>query len=69
MPKKGGKKRGCGSLVGGENGVDFNIWEGGRKEGFAEALLLHVKALLLALKALLLYPKSIAFIWGLNDRQ
>ncbi len=53
----------------GENGVDFNIWEGGRMEGFAEALLLHVKALLLALKALLLYPKSIAFIWGLNDRQ
>ena len=53
----------------GENGVDFNIWEGGRKEGFAEALLLHVKALLLALKALLLYPKSIAFICGLNDRQ
>ena len=62
-------KKGCGSLVRGENGVDFNIWEGGRMEGFAEALLLHAKAMLLRAEAMLLYPKSIASIWGLNDRQ
>ena len=52
-----------------ENGVDFNIWEGGRMEGFAEALLLHAEALLLHVKSIASARRSIAFIWGLNNRR